>query len=493
VGKIITSPVVFTGGTVFATIQFDPQTAGTTVISVGTPPGFDTPSSGHQITATVTAPNIALSVPVGEDSSNLKVGEDLQQIVYISLQTEPPNPVDVTVTSTTGTIALVSQDGSVAGGTNVTFHGVTGRDVGTVYVQGLQRGSMSLHVQAAGYNDANLTVTVVPSGFYISQGDFATNTFAANTTLSIQAARLDPTTLNIGTYQAVRGGLTVNVPVTSSDTNVGTITTSPVVFTGGTVYATTQFHPQTAGKTVISIGTPPGFDTPSSGHQITATVTAPNITLNVPVSEDPSNLKVGEDLQQIVYIGLQTEPPNPVDVTVTSTTSTIALVSQDGTVAGGTSVTFHGVTGRDVGTVYVQGLQRGSMSLHAQAAGYNDANLTVTVVPSGFYISQGDFATTVTAANSTLSIQAARLDPTTLNIGAQQAVRGGLTVNVPVTSSNTTVGTITTSPVVFTGGTVYATTQFDPQTAGTTVISVGTPPGFDTPSNQQQITATVNP
>ncbi|MFO1428573.1 MAG: PKD domain-containing protein [Candidatus Competibacteraceae bacterium] len=479
VGTITTSPVVFTGGTMSATTQFDPQTAGTTVISLTTPPGFDTPSSRQQITATVTAPDISVQ-------SNVTVGEDLQASIGIGLGATPPNPVDVTVTSTAGAIALVSRDGTVAGGTSVTFQGVTGT-VGTVYVQGLQRGSASLHIQAAGYNDANPTVTVTPSGFYISGNDFVTNTFAANDTLYIHATRLNPTTLNIAGSQAVRGGLTVNVPVTSSNPTVGTITTSPVVFTGGALYVTTQFDPQTAGTTVISVETPPGFDTPSSGRQITATVTAPDILVS------DSNVTVGKDLQDSIDIWLEVVPPNPVDVTVTSTAGAIALVSKDGTVAGGTSVTFQGVTRTNVGTVYVQGLQRGSASLRIQAAGYNDANSTVTVTPSGFYINGNDFATTVAAANATVSIGAASLNPTTLNVAYQGSVRGGLTVNVPVTSSNPTVGTITTSPVTFTGGTTSATTQFDPQTAGTTVISVGTPPGFDTPSNQQQITATVNP
>jgi hypothetical protein len=36
-------------------------------------------------------------------------------------------------------------------------------------------------------------------------------------------------------------------------------------------------------------------------------------------------------------------------------------------------------------------------------------------------------------------------------------------------------------------------TAFDPLSPGATNISIGTPAGFSTPSNYQQITATVSP
>jgi hypothetical protein len=67
-------------------------------------------------------------------------------------------------------------------------------------------------------------------------------------------------------------------------------------------------------------------------------------------------------------------------------------------------------------------------------------------------------------------------------------------VNVTVTSSNPAAGTITVSPVVFAPNTFSVFTAFDPTApGGVSTITVGTPAGFDTPSNQQQITATVNP
>ena len=101
-------------------------------------------------------------------------------------------------------------------------------------------------------------------------------------------------------------------------------------------------------------------------------------------------------------------------------------------------------------------------------------------------------------ANQTLQLVAARLNPDG-TFAAQQEVRGGITVNVPVTSSLPAVGTITMSPVVMQavadGGVSGGTTQFDPLSGGTTIIEVGVPAGFDTPTNtpsQLLPTVTVN-
>jgi len=66
-----------------------------------------------------------------------------------------------------------------------------------------------------------------------------------------------------------------------------------------------------------------------------------------------------------------------------------------------------------------------------------------------------------------------------------EAVRPGLpgAVNVEVASSSPAVGTITTSPLAFNANVTSQTTQFDPQAAGVTTISVTTPTRFDTSNN----------
>jgi hypothetical protein len=90
-------------------------------------------------------------------------------------------------------------------------------------------------------------------------------------------------------------------------------------------------------------------------------------------------------------------------------------------------------------------------------------------------------------------MRSSRLAAGTLNLAADQEVRGGLSVAVEVTSSNPAVGPITNSPVTFTGGGgIQGFPVFDPQAAGQTTIAITQPPGFSKPANvASAITATV--
>jgi hypothetical protein len=185
---------------------------------------------------------------------------------------------------------------------------------------------------------------------------------------------------------------------------------------------------------------------------------------------------------------------------VTVSDGSIAVVSTDPVAAGTSALTLTNVPttlpGTLAGTIYVQGLVRGTTTITVHAPGYNDATMTVTVHPSGFAFTSGtvSFTTTTTSANRTLTVVPVRLDPVFLNVAAQQALRGGHgDVSVAVTSSSTAVGTIVNSPALFHAGDSSKTVQFDPATVGTTTIAVTTAPGFSMSSNLQQIVATVNP
>jgi hypothetical protein len=95
--------------------------------------------------------------------------------------------------------------------------------------------------------------------------------------------------------------------------------------------------------------------------------------------------------------------------------------------------------------------------------------------PSGFVIQTpfgmgADFTMTMSGTGATLNVYTALLDGTGTPIEAQ-AVAGGTSVSATVTSGNTNVGTITTSPVLISGGSFYGTTQFQPVGAGTATIT----------------------
>jgi hypothetical protein len=83
---------------------------------------------------------------------------------------------------------------------------------------------------------------------------------------------LDPTTLNVYTYQHVRGGLTVSVPVTTDPSAVGVMTENPMSFGPNSIYQLNYFDPLSQGTTVISVEVPLGFSQPSNYRQITVTV-----------------------------------------------------------------------------------------------------------------------------------------------------------------------------------------------------------------------------
>ena len=160
-------------------------------ISVATPAGFTTPSNFQSITATVNAPTITMG--------NAMVGRDLQMSVSIILESAPPSPVTVTVTSNDGPDRHhYDATATVAGGTSVTFTNVTATTVGTIFVQGRALGGTTLTVQALGYTPDTSTVTVDPSGFILNMNDITTTAGAANTSLRIDAARLNPTIAQLG-------------------------------------------------------------------------------------------------------------------------------------------------------------------------------------------------------------------------------------------------------------------------------------------------------
>ena len=423
------------------------------------------------------------------------MGRDLQTSISLSLGATPPSRLDVTVTSNNPAIATITKTSTAAGDGTLIFEDVPatlpGTSIGTFFPcragVSLQR---TLTVQAPGYNGATINVTVQPSGFAFTPGtgNIPTTTFSTNTTVTIIPARLDPATLNVAQVQPLRGGHpTVDVAVTSSLTTVGTIVGSPAVFDPAEPLDQCAVRSRGRRRDDREASCPSaGFTTPSNLQQITATVTAPNITVG------GSGL-VGLDLQTSISLSLGVAPPSRLDVTVTSNNPAIATITKTSTAAGDGTLIFEDVPatlpGTSIGTIFLQGRSLGTTTLTVQAPGYNDATINVTVQPSGFAFSPGttNFSTTPFSANTTLTVVSGQLDPATLNYLQTQALRGGHpTVNVSVTSSLSTVGTILNSPAIFDPTDASANVQFDPVGGGATTVSLVPPAGFTPPSNLQQ-------
>ncbi|MEN6372032.1 MAG: hypothetical protein ABFD64_08465 [Armatimonadota bacterium] len=462
-----------------AKTEFDPVGAGTATISISTPDGFTTPANKQSITATITASSIT--------AYDTSVGRDLQVSTYCSLQVAPPQPVDVTVTVGSSSVATVTTDPAVEGSSSVIFSGVTSTASKTFYVQGRSIGTTTMTVSAPGYNPVVKTITVNPSGFMIyNPSSINTTYYSASTDMDIRSVMLNASNLTYSAPQNLRGGITsVTVPVAISDGTVGTLSANSITLQGNTGSAKVSFQPVATGSAVISVSTPDGFQTSATRNTIPVTVVVPNVTTY--------DVCVGRDLQTNISFYLQTAPPQPVDVTITVGSSSVATVTTDPLVEGTSSVTFSGVGNTSSRAFYVQGRGLGTTTLTISAPGYSPVEKTITVNPSGFVIcSPSSITTKVGAVSSSLDIRPARLDPVNYTYSAYQQLRGGLTVNVDVVSSNVNIGSITVSPLTFDSNGNSAVTKFTPLAAGTCTVSVVPPEGFSTPTTRREIDVTVN-
>ena len=263
----------------------------------------------EEATATI---NVTPAPPI--NIGNATVGRNLQDSLTGSLgAAAPAGNVQVTITSADPSRLLLSTNQNTQGSDSITVQvGAGGTVISTFYLQALDEGgTVEITASAPGYATDTSTVTLVPSGFEFSQSTLGTTTFAANSAITVRARRLDPATRNVsGPAQEVRGGLTVPITLTSSATNVGTLT-SPLTINGGQRQANASFDPIAAGETTLSLTQPDGYTTPANGNrQIAVTVTAPDITFSL------SAVTVGKDLQEAVVIFLENAPPGPVNVTL---------------------------------------------------------------------------------------------------------------------------------------------------------------------------------
>ncbi len=184
VGTISTPAAAFSvAGANSETVTFAPVSGGTTNISLTQPAGFSTPTTGQQITVTVTAP------PINAGGTTMTTGLNLEVSNYVYLSQTPPNPTLVTVTSANPAVAVVSLSPTVAGGTSVTYPNTVGTSGLTFYVQGLGIGTTTVTASAPAYTSVVINVTVDPSGFILATGNFSTTTFSTPTNAQLPRIR----------------------------------------------------------------------------------------------------------------------------------------------------------------------------------------------------------------------------------------------------------------------------------------------------------------
>jgi hypothetical protein len=143
---------------------------------------------------------------------------------------------------------------------------------------------VTLTATAAGWATGTITVNLTPSGFVLVSGqgigqDFGMSLQLGGTaTLTVQAMQLDTNGVPQAA-EALAGGMTANLSVTSGSTGVGTITGNPVVISGGSTSGPVTFQPVGTGTSaltlnLLSVSPSPGtgFSTPSIGTTLNANV-----------------------------------------------------------------------------------------------------------------------------------------------------------------------------------------------------------------------------
>jgi hypothetical protein len=481
VGDVSPAQITIGGGQASAVFAFTALATGHTTLTASVPAGFSQPS-GAANTLAVNVASSTLVVP------SVTVGRNLQVPATIRMTSPAPGGgISVTVASSSADKVLFSPTADGAGAESITLAIAGGRtSTAEFYVQALgNSGSVTYTATAPGLGVMSGTVSLAPSGFVLYGpfglgADFFTTPGAGLSGLTVYPALLDSTT-NVVELQQIRGGMSVDVDIASSNPLVGMIAASPVRFTGGAAYADTQFQPAISGTTVLSITTPAGYSVPSRHSSLTATVRAPGIGV-----ED--GVVIGKNLQApgMVLLG-EPAPSSGLSLTLTSNSGQL-LLSASPTAAGSASITIDIPAGQSSAPFVMQAFaESGTATYTVAAPGYGSRSATVSFAPSGIVIAGPlgpgfPLSMPVSAAGQEVTVSTALLDPDTGSYVMSQPLAGGTELAVSLTSSDSAVASIQ-STVTIHGGTDSVVMPFTLLSAGSVTLAVETPAGFTTPRN----------
>ncbi|MEO8371032.1 MAG: Ig domain-containing protein [Candidatus Solibacter sp.] len=505
----VQSTATFTSGSTTVNVPVTVLAAGTTVLHAS---GLNIPDSAATLTVTLAGSN-TLSV------TNVTIGKNLQAQIEVSLSSPVSSgPLNVTLTSGDGS-KLVIGSLLVAGQTSKILQFPVGSNSGIAYAQALAgTGTVTVTASAPGYTSGSGTVTLTPSAFVIAgpAGVVGVPSFPTNvgigTVLTVMAGRLDAS-LNYVETQALRGGLSVAVPVTSSVPAAGQVSPASLTFTPADTAYTTTFNAVGVGTALVTVSEPTGFSTPiGNADRITANVSPGGVVA--------PNAVVGRGLEVAAQIALTGAPSVDTVLTLISSDPSRLRFGASATDAGVGTIPIPGCVPpapdpanackiikiragqTHSADFYIQALaSTGSATYTATIPVFGSSTGTVSFAPSGILIAGpfglgNSFSVASGSGPSTLTVESARLDASRnfVELQAVAAITGVAPVSVTVTSSNTAAGTITASPVTIPAGLAGVTTSFQPAAAGgsgNTTISVDVPAGFTAPAAFGSIGASV--
>ncbi|HVZ60380.1 MAG TPA: choice-of-anchor D domain-containing protein, partial [Terriglobales bacterium] len=506
VGDITDSPAAFGGGSTSSAVHFTAAGTGSTLLKLTMPPGFNVPTGGSQLTATVVLPKITLN--------QTNVGANLQvEGAGILDAAAPSGGLAVTITSSNPSVVKLSASPTDAGATSIVLNVPVGQSfLPLFFVQAVGTAGSSAQITATAtkYQTGTAPVSVTASGFVISgpSGNagqsFSTSTISRSTELKITPVQLS-TTLNVLNTGQIRGGLSVTVPVNNGNSAAGSVVSANANFGPGDLVNNNlvAFSPLAQGNAPISLGTPSvaGFTTPNAGASLTISVTQPQITIALPATT------IGKDLQ-VLGGGTLSAPAQSggLDITIRVSSGSGVLLSTTPTGVGSTSIVVNVPQGSTGGgsfpSYFVQSTaSSGSAVIAAEAVGWQSSSVNLTLKPSGLVLRGPNglgqaFGTLTSFGDIPLTIETWQINDATLLPERAQDLRGGLALSIDVPSSNPSVATLIGSPAGFTGGSSNTTVAFHPVGKGETIVSFSEPAGFSTPSSGgkalNSITADVN-
>ena len=504
VGDVAPSTVTIVGGQSSATSNFLATNIGVSTVTAAAPAGFTLPLGGSNTVAITVVPSGLVAV-------NASVGRNLQTAMRFTLNSPAPNSgcfvtnsgiicgLPVTVTSSDASRVRFSPGGTASnddlGLATITVVVPAGRTSSQeFFVQGFQSGgAVPYTISGPGFGNSSANVSLFPAGFVLISpfgrgADFFTTSGAANSELSVVAARLDGGG-NFMETQALRGDLIVNVPVISASTGVGTITASPLNIVGPVNSGSTQFRPLSNGTTLLSAVAPSGFTTPSSGGSLNATVRTPQVIV--------SAVTVGRNLQTTSTLLLgQPAPTGGVNVTFTSGSAQLLLSTGPNT-PGTATIVVNVPAGQSAAFFYLQGFtDTGFASYSVQAPNYAGTSGAVTFAPSGIVIAGPlgvgiGFGTTVGGGNQAITVSTALLDASNI-FQSTQALAAGLTQVVSLTNSFAAAGSFPATAII-TGGNSDVNVNFSPASVANTTLGVLNPSGYSLPTTGRSVLVQVRP
>jgi hypothetical protein len=447
---------------------------------------------------------------------SVTVGNNLQTYTTVAFSEPVSADLELTLTSSDPSRLLLSKTPDVAGSPSITLKvRARFRESPEFWIHGLaDTGQVNYTASAPGFETKTAPVTLTPSGIVLigpngaAVPEFITTPRGLPLRIKLHSVRLDAA-LNFVEQQYIRGGLSLDIKVTSSDGRVGAVATSPVNMGAAGDTAITEFKAASAGKTTLAVVQPAGFRAPNKLNSLVATVRTPGIAA-------ANEMTIGQNLQLAAAVSLgEPAPEGGITITLTSSDPVKLLLSTAATEEGKASIKINIPGGGVSAHYYLQALGcSGTVTHTASAPGYISRTGTLTLAPAGVIIAlpehgppdeaevlrpesagghQNMFVALLSERKPTpLVVYTAFVDPVThraADITVEQ-LRAGLTLTVDLKSADPAVGTVA-SKVTIQGGSERTTTPFTPLKAGKTVISVATPEGFTKPSNATELLAIV--